>query len=186
MIIALAIIIILSKILNIDFGFNFGDSKKGIKYLMLFIAVYTMITLISHIFMFICHSLPVYNFPLNKTNIIGTLGFQLFLSGPSEEILYRALPVAVLAYIFGKNVEIKRNITFEVLIASIMFAIAHAEWSLSPFFFKADYFQLLYAFSLGMIQGIVYQKSRSIIYPMLMHSMSNFLMVGTGYLFILL
>lgn len=169
MIIALAIIIILSKLLKIDFGFNLGGSKVGIKYLLLFIAAYTIITLVSHVFMYIYHSLPVYNFPLYKTNMVGTLGFQLFLSGLSEEILYRALPVTVFAYIFGKSSGSNQVLTLEVIIASIMFAIAHTEWSLFPFVFKADYFQLLYAFSLGMIQGIAYQKSRSIVYPILMH-----------------
>jgi len=36
------------------------------------------------------------------------------------------------------------------------------------------------------IQGIAYQESQSVLYPMLMHSLANVLMVGTGYLFILL
>jgi len=48
-----------------------------------------------------------------------------------------------------------------------------------------DYFRLLYAFVLGTINGIAYQQSRSVLYPMLMHSISNVLMVGTGYLFII-
>ena len=46
-----------------------------------------------------------FDFPLNPKNVLGTLGFQLFLSGTSEEILYRALPVTVLVYVFGKNIS---------------------------------------------------------------------------------
>ena len=79
----------------------------------------------------------------------------------------------------------KWGITLETTIAAFLFAIAHAKWSLFPFTFKADCFQLLYAFAQGIIAGKAYQDSHSIIYPMLLHSISNVLMVQTGYLFIL-
>jgi len=45
---------------------------------------------------------------------------------------------------------------------------------------------LFHAFAQGIISGKAYQDSRSVIYPMIMHSISNVLMVGTGYLFLLL
>jgi len=186
MLIVLAIIAVLSKLLKVDFGFKLGDSKKGMRYLIFFTAAFAAVALISHILMYIYHQLPRYDFPLNKSNVIGTLGFQLFLSGPSEEILFRALPVTMLTYVFGKSINIKWNITLEIMIASFLFSIAHMNWSLFPFTMAVNYFQLFYAFVLGTIQGIAYQESRSILYPMLMHSLSNVLMVGTGYLFALL
>lgn len=186
MLIVLAIIAVLTKLLKVDFGFKLGDSKKGMRYLIFFTAAFAAVALISHILMYIYHQLPRYDFPLNKSNVIGTLGFQLFLSGPSEEILFRALPVTMLTYVFGKSINIKWNITLEIIIASFLFSIAHMNWSLFPFTMEVNYFQLFYAFVLGTIQGIAYQESRSIVYPMLMHSLSNFLMVGTGYLFALL
>jgi membrane protease YdiL (CAAX protease family) len=46
--------------------------------------------------------------------------------------------------------------------------------------------QLIYAFAIGTVQGMAYQESRSVLYPILMHSVSNVLMVGTGYLFAVL
>jgi membrane protease YdiL (CAAX protease family) len=126
--------------------------------------------------------LPVYSFPLDARNIIGTLGFQLFLSGPAEEVVFRALPVILLAHSFGGSIKIKGSVTLEVLLASVLFAFAHMKWSLFPVRFEIDTFQIIYAFVLGTIQGIVYQKSKSILYPLLMHSFSNVLMVGGGYL----
>ena len=186
MLIALAVIMILSKLLKVDFGFSLGDRKKGTKYVVVFTAVFAGVTLICHILMLIYNILPVYEFPLNKNNILGTLGFQLFLSGPAEETLYRALPITMLVYILGKSVKVKWDITLETIIAAFLFAIAHAKWALFPITFEANYFQLFYAFVLGTIQGKAYQDSRSIVYPMFMHSISNVLMVGTGYLFLLL
>jgi len=56
--------------------------------------------------------------------------------------------------------------------------MAHINWTLSPFTIKVDYFQLFYAFILGVIQGVAYQKSRSIVYLALMHSVSNFFTIG--------
>ncbi len=184
--IALSIILVLSKLLNLNFYFQLGDKKKGIKYLTIFAAAFVVISVAFNIFMYVKNQLPSYSFPLDKRNIIGTLGFQLFLSGPSEEVIFRALPITVLMYAFGKSIPIKGNITLEVILASVLFSFAHTNLSLSPFAFEIDYFQIFYAFVLGTIQGIVYQRSKSILYPVLMHSFSNVLMVGIGYLFIAL
>ncbi len=186
MLLALVTILILSKLFNADFGFGLGDRKKGTKYVVMYTTIFAGVTLIVHILMLMNHSLPVYDFPLNKNDIIGTLGFQLLLSGPAEEILYRALPITMLVYVMRNNIIIKWGVTLETIIASFLFAIAHMKWSLFPFFVEADYFRLLYAFAQGTILGKAYQDSRSIIYPMFIHSISNVLMVGTGYLFLLL
>lgn len=183
MIMAIVIIMVLSKLLTIDFYFQLGNVKKGVKYLTLFTAAFIVISIAQHIFMYVNNQLPNYAFPLDGRNVMGTLGFQLFISGPSEEVVFRALPITMLTYAFGRSIPLKGSFTLEVILASVLFSFAHIKWSLSPLVFEVDYFQLLYAFALGTIQGIVYQKSKSILYPMLMHSFSNVLMVGSGYLF---
>lgn len=183
MIIAIVIIVVLGKLLKIDFYFQLGDVREGVKYLALFTATFAVISIALHIFMYVNKQLPNYAFPLDRRNIIGILGFQLFLSGPSEEVIFRALPITMLIYAFGKSVPIKGNVTLEVILASLLFSFAHTNWSFRPFFFDINYFQIFYAFILGIIQGVAYQRSKSILYPMLMHSFSNVLMVGMGYLF---
>lgn len=185
MAISLLIMVILSRSLKIDFNFKLGDVKKGTKYLVVFTAVYALISIILHIGMLINNQLPVYDYPLNGRNIIGTLTFQLLLTGTAEESIYRALPITMLIYAFGKSVSIYEDITLEVVLAALLFSFAHVDLTLIPFHMEANYYQLLYSFMMGMIQGIVYQKTKSVIYPMLMHSFSNVLSVGTGYFFIL-
>lgn len=182
LLIGLAVITVLGKLIQADFGLGIGDSRKGIRYFLIFTAVMAVIALIYHILI----PEQAYDFSLNTKNVLGTLGFQLLLSGTSEEIVYRALPVTVLVYVFGKNIQVKGDITLEVVLASLLFTAAHIKWSLFPS--SADFVlsQLFYAFAMGTVSGIVYQQSRSILYPMLMHSISNVLMVGTGYLFALL
>ncbi|MGI6451768.1 MAG: CPBP family intramembrane glutamic endopeptidase [Desulfitobacteriia bacterium] len=186
MLIALAVIGVLSKLIKADFGLRLGDYKKGLRYFLIFTAVIAVIALIYHILMYVLGHAPAYDFPLNQKNVLGTLGFQLFLTGTAEEILYRALPVTVLVYVFGKSIRIKWDITLEVVLASLLFSVAHIKWSLFPFSVDLILSQLFYAFAMGTVSGIVYQQSRSILYPILMHSISNVLMVGTGYLFAVL
>ena len=180
---ALLIILILRKLLNLDFYFQLGDKKTGMKSLGIFTLVFLMISIAQHTYMVIRGQLPAYEFPLDARNILGTLGFQLFLSGPAEEIVFRALPIVLLTFSFGRSIKIKGNLTLEVMLASILFAFAHVDWSLSPFAFRFSLFPIIYAFVLGTIQGAVYQRTKSILYPILMHSFSNVLMVGGGYVF---
>lgn len=186
LLLSLFAVLILNKLFKLNFGFDLGDIKTGTRFVALYTAIIAGVTLVVHMLMLINNSLPVYAFPLNKGNIIGTLCFQLFLTGPAEEALYRALPISILVQVFGRNIEVKWGITLESVIASFLFAIAHIKWSLLPFAIEADYSQVLYAFAQGIISGKAYQDSRSVIYPMFMHSISNVLMVGTGYLFLLL
>lgn len=184
--IAVVLILFLSRLWKVDFGFHLGERKSGSRYVLVYTAAFAGVTLICHILMSVSKTLPVYDFPLNRANILGTLGFQLFLSGPVEEILFRAIPITILVRVWGKSIEIKRGITLETVIAAFLFTAAHMKLTLSPFSIEADYFQLFYAFAVGIIYGKVYQESRSIVYPMFMHSISNVMMVGTGYLFLLL
>ena len=186
MLIALAVIAVLSKLIKADFGFHLGDSKNGLRYFLIFTAVIAVIALLYHILIYVPGQAQAYDFPLNQRNVLGTLGFQLFLTGTSEEILFRALPVTVLIYVFGKSIRIKGDITLEVVLASLLFTAAHIKWALFPFAVDFNLSQFFYAFAMGTVSGIVYQQSRSILYPMLMHSISNVLMVGTGYLFAVL
>ena len=186
LLLSLTAILTLSWIFKADFGLGLGDRKKGTRFVVIYAVIIAGVSLVVHILMKITNSLPVYAFPLSKNNIVGTLCFQLFLTGPAEELLFRALPITILVHFFGKNVKFKWDITLENIIAAFLFSIAHIKWSLFPFTFEANYFQLFYAFAQGIVSGKVYQDSGSVIYPMIMHSISNVLMTGTGYLFLLL
>ena len=42
-----------------------------------------------------------------------------------------------------------------------------------------------FASKLGIVYGVTYVKSKSIIYPMIMHGLSDVFMVGIGYIFMI-
>lgn len=181
MIIALLLIAVIYKKFGIKFFLKPKISKIGIKYTAIFSIAVLGYVLISYTIGYKMNTIQAYPYELNTSNILGTLGFRLLLSGTSEEILFRAFPIAVLGYVF-RSYEHK-NHTLEIIVSALLFSIAHISWSISPLEISFSWFQLIYAFILGLIYGISYVKSKSIIYPMIMHGLSNFFMIGIGYIF---
>lgn len=182
-VIALIAIFAIWKARKCDFGFRLGSVKVGLLYLAFFslgVLVYDVILYSVGLSLGLT---LLAQYPLNARNVLGTLGFQLFLSGTSEELLFRALPIAVLLQITKSGLRIgKLNVSFATLVAAILFMIAHIRWSLSPFSISADPIQLAQSFVFAIFYGKAFEKSGSILYPMLMHSASNVITVGLGYL----
>ncbi len=181
MIVALVLIFIVSKKSNLDFGLIPRLNKSGILYTAIFAIIILIYVLISYVVGYSLDTIAPYEYELNISNVLGTLGFQLFLSGTSEEILFRALPITVLGGVICK--DNKKSYIFIIVIASVLFSVAHIRWTLFPVSISFSWFQLIYAFILGIAYGLTYVKSESIIYPMIMHGLSNFFMVGMGYIF---
>jgi len=176
MLFALLIILFIKIKFKQDFGFKQGNVKTGFLFVGILTLTLAVFITLQNLYFYSTISHINYGYPLNAKNIIGSLAFQMLLSGPSEEILFRALPITLFIMIFGKSIKLKFGISLEVVIAALLFAFAHLD---SP---RID-FQIYYSFVLGIVYGVAYQKSESIFYPMLMHSISNVLAVGIGYLF---
>ena len=193
MAIALVAIGFLVKVKNLDFGCGLGDVKVGLEHTLNFSVFLFVYVLVFYIITFVFSGFFAPNYPLNLSNVAGRLGFQLLLSGPSEEILFRALPITLLAYCLksSKFITINKKIsgvssfdvTLETFIVALLFAIAHIGWEINPFSITHLYVhQLILSFAFGIFYGVAYQKSKSVIYPMIMHSMSNVVIVGARYI----
>jgi len=102
------------------------------------------------------------------------------LSGPSEEILFRSLPITMVLSVLDPDTRRDRAIV--VFGAALLFAIAHIDMIT----FSIPWFQVCYAFVLGIAYGYTFIRTKSVIYPMIMHSMSNVISVGGCYLYMLL
>ncbi len=180
MVLAIIAIFIIHKKLSLNFGLKIRVDKTGIKYIVIFSFAIIGYVMISYLVSYAGHRIASYSYELNARNVIGTLGFQLLLSGTSEELLFRALPITVFKYTLGGS---KKQCIAIILITSALFSIAHINWSIMPFALSFDWFQLVYSFVLGIIYGVTFEKTKSVIYPMIMHSLSNVFMVGFGYAF---
>ena len=192
MIIALAAIGIVAKAKNLDFGFGLGNVKVGLDHTLNFSIIVLIYVIVFRVIVIVFFGTSAPNFPLNVTNVVGTLGFQLLLSS-TEEILFRALPITLLVYSLGTSRFITINkrmagvssfdVSIETVIAAVLFTLAHIGWTINPFTITHLFIhQLVLSFVFGIFYGVAYQKSKSVIYPMVMHGISNFLIVGERYI----
>lgn len=170
-------IALINRIKPLDYGFGWGNKEVGKKYVLKFALIFTAGSLVSHIIVLLTNTLQPFQYPLTATNIFGHLGFQLLLSGPSEELIFRAFAITMLALVIRGRV-LKEKVSYANIIAAIIFGLAHVQFSFAPF--KTDYslFQVCLSVTLGIFYGDCYEKSGSVYYPMIMHSTSNIVMVG--------
>lgn len=174
----LPIMIILGKVYGLDFGFHWGDKSAGKEITLKFFKYFTIYNIGAFAFIILTNGFEIFQFPLTGNNIIGYMGFQLLLSGPSEELIFRAFAITLFALIL-KNKGFKGPVSAAGIIAAIVFAMAHMRFSFAPFEVSFITMQLVLALGLGIFYGIGYEKSGSMYYPMIMHSFSNIMMVGT-------
>lgn len=164
-----------------DFHLKPKLSRTGIFHTAIFSVIIMVYVFISYIAAYRLGRIEPPGYKLTAANVIGSLGFQLLFSGTSEEILFRALPITILD-VLPSRPGCGRQL-LSVVIASFLFSLAHIRWSLFPTSMSFSCFQLVYAFILGIVYGITFLKSRSVLYPAVMHGLSNFVMVGAGYMF---
>ena len=153
--------------------------RRGIMHVLIFCGVLMACYIAVYIVGSFLHSIAIYDYKLSAGNIIGTLTFQLLLSGPSEELLFRSLPIAVFLAVLKEDSWSNRLLA--IVLAALLFAFGHCNVFTRSF----PCFQMCYAFVLGLAYGYTFVKTRSVIYPMLMHSMSNVISVGGCYLYML-
>ena len=186
MLLAIAAIVIIAKVFRLHFGFGVGDKQTGLTHVANFTIVALVYALIWRIVMQVLFHANISDQPLNFSNIAGHIGFQLFLSGPSEEILFRALPMTVLLCSFQESKVIIKigelKFSHVNIIAAVIFTLAHVAWTINPFSLNASWMQLTLSMVLGLWYGIAYEESKSVIYPMAMHSIWNVVVVGASYI----
>lgn len=171
------IIVLLNMSKPIEYGFGWGNKEVGKKYVLSFTLIFGAGSLASHLLMILTSSFQQFSYPLNATNIIGQLSFQLLLSGPSEELIFRAFAITMLALVI-KNRVFNGKASAANIIAAVIFGLAHMSFSFAPFAVSYSPFQVVLSFVLGFFYGDCYEKSKSMYYPMMMHSISNVVMVG--------
>ena len=175
--IIIMMIIVIRMVKPLEFGFSWGDKEAGKKYVISFTLIFGAGSLVTHILMVMASSFEPFAYPLTTTNIIGQLSFQLLLSGPSEELIFRAFAITMLALVI-KNRVFHGKASMANIIAAVIFGLAHMSFSFAPFAASYNTYQVVMSIVLGLFYGDCYEKTRSMVYPMLMHSISNVLMVG--------
>jgi len=159
-----------------DWGFKIGDSRRGMKWVFGFTLVWFGIYFLITLAYIVHHAIPnVYYDVTNTRNFLSELGFRTFLVGLSEETLFRAFPITILIVFLNRKINIFRfNISQAGIIAAILFCYAHVAYQIYPFkIINYNIAQLFTAAGLGLIYAIVFEETKSILYPIIIHSISD-------------
>ncbi|MBU1020827.1 MAG: hypothetical protein KJ847_06380, partial [Firmicutes bacterium] len=156
--IIMMLMFIFVRFTNVKFHLGLGDRVEGIKYLKKFMMIFTVYAAIAFIISIASGAFEQFIYPLNARNITGYLGFQLFLSGPSEELIFRAFAISLFAFLITEK-RLNKQLSYAVLFAAIIFGVAHIGFSFNPFSISYSMFQVGYAMVLGYFYGDCYEKS---------------------------
>jgi membrane protease YdiL (CAAX protease family) len=175
----LAFMLVAKRIRGTDFRFGWGDRRMGLRFVGIFSLIFASYTVVSMIIVLVSGSFRTFPYPLTGTNVAGQLAFQLLLSGPSEELIFRSFAITILALALPGSL-MKGKLSYANICAAIIFGLAHVGISFAPFALTYDPFQVVYAAALGIVYGICYERSESVYYPMILHSISNVVAVGVS------
>lgn len=159
-----------------DYGFNLNDHKRSIRIFLWFSLIYLVpvffVNVLPHI---ISGNPPWFRYPLSARNIACKLGYMYLLSGTGEEPLCRGFVIVLLSQSWKKVFRIWRiEISMAGLIATALFMYAHIKFTVFPF--EITYIswpQQVWALGLGLYYAIVFQKTKSLLCPVLSHGYSN-------------
>lgn len=169
----------LGRFRSLKFGFAWGNKESGRRYLLAFSVIFGAYTVVMYAIFVLTGAYQPFGQPLTATSILGQLVFQLLLSGPSEELIFRAFAMTMIAPAIKGRIFMGK-VSAVNIIAAVIFGLAHIRISFAPFAVNYQLPQVLYATALGVIYGDCYEKTESIYYPMIMHSYTNVVMVGVG------
>jgi len=116
---------------------------------------------------------PIDGADLSSASIGGWLFFEGVYVGPTEEILFRSLLVGYLIAALPGKLRLGRcEMSWAGVIVAAIFALAHAaNFFTRPSFAAAG--QQIYAFALGVLYAYWFEKSRSIVAPIVGHNVSD-------------
>lgn len=170
-------IMVINKFTDLDFGLGWGNRKIGLRCVLMFALVFSLYVVVIFGVGILTNSLSPFIYPMEPRNIVGYLSFQLFMSGPSEELIFRAFALTMLGLVTKKRI-FQGKVSLANLIAAVIFGLAHVSFSLAPLSISFTTSQVIFSIVLGLFYGDCFKKSGSVIYPMIMHSFGNVLMVG--------
>jgi membrane protease YdiL (CAAX protease family) len=156
-------------------GFNLRQSRLSLKIFASFCLIYFIPVFFFNVLPnLVSANPPSFNYPLIPRNVAGILGFQFLLSGIGEEPLFRGFVMTFLSQSWKGNVRIW-NVNFPIagLWTTLFFMVAHVNISLVPFSISASFWQQIWALGLGLYYAAVFDKTKSLLAPILSHGYSN-------------
>lgn len=174
LIFTLLFVLFFKMFLRADYGFHRPAGKSYVPSAIFWGVLFGVIMTVADWWpQIIAHKPPPGPYDLNTLNVTGWLSFEGLFSGTSEEPLYRGLLVTFLLATMPGRVRLGRyEMGMAGVIAAFIFALAHfGSFFIHPFLEAAA--QSVYAFALGVLYAYWFEKSKSLLAPIVGHNMSN-------------
>jgi uncharacterized protein len=175
LIVTLVIIAIISRGRFGEYGLKWPPAETYIKPALVWGALFGVLMTVVDYFPGLLARTAPRNLPLTATNILGWLSFEGLWAGTGEEILFRGLLLTSLASGVSGRIRMGRyTIQLAGVVIAVVFALAHMSsfWT-RPFMEAAG--QQVYAFVLGILYAYWFEKSGSVLAPIIGHNTGNFL-----------
>ncbi|MGH6987197.1 MAG: CPBP family glutamic-type intramembrane protease [Caulobacteraceae bacterium] len=115
---------------------------------------------------------PALGFAPTPANMAGWLSFETLYVGPTEEVLFRALLVTWLAAALLAKLRLGRvDLSIGGVVAALIFALSHRGYGNAPVALALA--QQAYAFGLGLLYAFCFEKSGSLLAPIVAHNLSD-------------
>lgn len=163
-----------------DWGFRRGRYQMGVKWVSSFAAIWFFVYLAIYIYYVFNDTQPsTYYNVRDLRNFAGEFFFRAFVAGISEELFFRSFPIVMLLAVWKQKVKIfNYSIRRVTLLSAIIYAIAQIGVDFSTMeIYHFDPLQIPMAFGLGLLFAVTFERTRSILYPVLMHTFSDIIPV---------
>lgn len=171
---ALVAIAILKWVSPGNYGLRWPKGKTYIRAAIMWCLIFAVIMSLSDIIPFVLHHRPPQgHYQLTPINVAGWLSFEGIFVGPSEEILFRGLLITFLVQRMPGTVSLGRfSMNGAGLVVAVLFALAHAgSFATGPL--SDAIYQQFYAFALGVLYAYWFEKSGSVVAPIIGHNVSD-------------
>jgi uncharacterized protein len=177
--IALAAIAIVKRLQPFDAGLRWPRKKTYILPAVLWGLFFgVLMTVVDHAPDLWARRVPDLGFPYTAPNVAGWLFFEGVYVGPTEEIPFRSLLVGYLLAAMPARLRVGRfEMGWAGVVVAAIFALAHAA-NLASHPSWAGFGQQVYAFALGILYAYWFEKSASVVAPIVGHNVSDFVEDG--------
>jgi len=163
-------------------GFTTREREKSLSLLRAFVLYFVLFVAAGHVILYLTSPAPAWGHPLTPRNIAGELGFKALLSGTAEEPLFRGLVMMVLYRSWeGQSKWFGIRISHAGLIATALFVVAHIGFTVVPLRITwISPIQLVQAGVLGLFYAVAFDRTRSLLAPILAHNFANTIFTSLG------
>ena len=171
---ALVAIFLIKRFMPFDAGLRWPKEKTYLVPAILWGAFFgVLMTVVDYLPDLLARHPMDLGFPVTRGNVIGWTIFEGIYVGPTEEILFRSLLVGYLMAAMPAQLRLGRySMSWAGIIVAAVFAFAHiGNLFAHPSFAAAG--QQVYAFALGILYAYWFEKSRSVVAPVVGHNVSD-------------